>query len=97
MSAPKLQHQHLLHNQQPNLLKFKKGLAMNWSKFFMQVALVVFILFLNSLFVMLLWNMFLISAINGINEIGFIQAMGLTGLAGILFKDNGSIKAKFDE
>jgi len=38
---------------------------------------------------MLCWNMFLIPAIVGINEIGFIQAMGLTGLAGLLFKDNG--------
>lgn len=69
---------------------------MNWSKFLMQSVLVVFLLSLNSLFVMFLWNAFLIPAINGVNEIGFITAMGLTALAGILFKDNG-IKANFNE
>jgi len=69
---------------------------MNWSKFFMQVALVVFILCLNSFLVMLCWNAFLMPAVNGINEIGFITAMGITGLFGILFKDNG-IKANFNE
>lgn len=69
---------------------------MNWSKFLMQAVIVAFLLSLNSLFVMMLWNMFLIPAINGVNEIGFITAMGLTALAGILFKDNG-IKANFNE
>jgi hypothetical protein len=72
------------------------GEVMNWSKFLMQAAIVAFLLALNSLFVMMLWNMFLIPAINGVNEIGFITAMGLTALAGILFKDNG-IKANFNE
>jgi hypothetical protein len=33
-------------------------------------------------------------AINGVNEINFVTAMGLTGLCGILFKDDG-IKANF--
>jgi len=69
---------------------------MNWSKFWMQVSVVTFILCLNSLVVMLCWNTFLMPAINGINEIGFITAMGITGLCGILFKDN-DIKAKFNE
>lgn len=69
---------------------------MNWSKFFMQVTVVSFLLCLNSLLVMFLWNAFLIPAISGVNEIGFITAMGLTALAGILFKDNG-IKANFNE
>jgi hypothetical protein len=72
------------------------GEVMNWSKFLMRAAIVAFLLSLNSLFVMLLWNMFLIPAINGVNEIGFITAMGLTALLGILFKDNG-IKASFNE
>lgn len=69
---------------------------MNWSKFVLTASIFIFILCLNSLLVMMLWNMFLIGAVVGVNEIGFIQAMGLTGLAGILFKDNG-IKANFDE
>lgn len=72
------------------------GEVMNWSKFFMQVTVVSFLLCLNSLLVMFLWNAFLIPAISGVNEIGFITAMGLTALAGILFKDNG-IKANFNE
>ena len=67
---------------------------MDWSKFWSQVLIVIFILCLNSLAVMLCWNMFLMPAINGINEIGFITAMGITGLCGILFKDDG-IKANF--
>jgi len=70
------------------------GEVMNWSKFLMQVPIVIFILCLNSLLVMLCWNIFLITAINGVNEINFVTAMGLTGLCGILFKDNG-IKANF--
>jgi hypothetical protein len=35
------------------------------------------------------WNLFLVPAITGFNEIDFIQALGITGLCGILFKDNG--------
>ena len=69
---------------------------MNWSKFWIKISVVIFLLSLNSLFVMLLWNMFLIPAINGVNEIGFVAAMGITGLFGILFKENG-IKANFNE
>lgn len=69
---------------------------MNWSKLSAQVLIVTFILCLNSLLVMLCWNAFLMPAINGVNEIGFITAMGITGLCGILFKDNG-IKANFHE
>jgi len=70
------------------------GEDMNWSKFFQQALIVTFILCLNSLLVMLCWNAFLIHAVNGVNEIGFITSIGLTGLAGLLFKDNG-IKVNF--
>ena len=70
------------------------GEDMNWSKFFQQALIVTFILCLNSLLVMLCWNAFLIHAVNGVNEIGFITSMGLTGLAGLLFKENG-IKVNF--
>lgn len=62
---------------------------MNWSKFAIVAGIFLLVLTLNSLLVMLCWNMFLIPAVTGVNEIDFIQAMGLTGLAGILFKDNG--------
>jgi len=70
------------------------GEDMNWSKFFLQALIFTFILCLNSLLVMLCWNAFLIHAVNGVNEIGFITSMGLTGLAGLLFKENG-IKVNF--
>jgi hypothetical protein len=36
--------------------------------------------------VMLLWNWCLVGAIDGINEIGFFQAIGLNLLTSILFK-----------
>lgn len=36
--------------------------------------------------VMLLWNYCLVGAIDGVNEIGFFQAIGLNILASILFK-----------
>jgi hypothetical protein len=72
------------------------GEVMYLSKFWMKVAVVIFLLSLNSLFVMLLWNTFLIPAINGVNEIGFVTAMGITGLFGILFKENG-FKVNFNE
>lgn len=62
---------------------------MNWPKFTVVASIFLLVLILNSLLVMFCWNMFLIPAVTGVNEIGFIQAMGLTGLAGILFKDNG--------
>ena len=62
---------------------------MDWSKFVFATSIFVLILSLNSLLVMMCWNMFLIPAVHGVNEIDFIQAMGLTGLAGLLFKDNG--------
>jgi len=36
--------------------------------------------------VMLLWNWCLVEAIDGVNQIGFFQAIGLNILASILFK-----------
>lgn len=72
------------------------GEVMNWPKFSVQIVIVIFTLCLNSLLVMLCWNAFLIHAVNGVNEIGFITSMGLTGLAAILFKENG-IKVNFNE
>lgn len=40
----------------------------------------------------LLWNSCLAPAVNGINQIGFWQALGLNVLASILFKSNYSAK-----
>lgn len=38
----------------------------------------------------LLWNNCLVGAVNGINEIGFWQALGLNVLFSILFKSSSS-------
>ena len=53
------------------------------------VAASVLVILLNAVLVMLCWNMFLIPAVTGVNEIDFWQAIGLSILAGILFKDSG--------
>lgn len=65
------------------------GEIMDWSKLFATGLVVALVLSLNAFLVMLCWNTFLIVAINGVNEISFITAMGITGLCGILFNDNG--------
>lgn len=41
--------------------------------------------------VQLLWNGCLVPAVNGVNEIGFFQALGLIFLFGTLFK-NSNVK-----
>jgi hypothetical protein len=38
----------------------------------------------------LLWNYSLVGAVNGINPIGFWQALGINFLFGILFKNSNS-------
>jgi hypothetical protein len=50
------------------------------------IGLVVLIGLILSLPVMLLWNYCLVGAINGVNEIGWMQAWGILILAGLLFK-----------
>lgn len=41
---------------------------------------------------MWLWNNCLIGAVDGVNDIGFWQALGINVLAGILFKNSSSSK-----
>lgn len=41
---------------------------------------------------MLLWNSCAVPAVNGLNPIGFWQALGIVVLANILFKSNVSSK-----
>ena len=50
------------------------------------VALIIAVGLLFSLPVMLLWNGCLVGAINGINEITWLQAWGILVLCGLLFK-----------
>jgi hypothetical protein len=50
------------------------------------IATLVFISFLLSWPVMWLWNNALVGAINGVNEVSWVQAWGISTLSGILFK-----------
>jgi hypothetical protein len=59
---------------------------------FMVVGIVVVLGLLFSYPVMLLWNGCLVPAIDGVKEIGLLQAWGLMILFGILFKSSVSKK-----
>lgn len=56
------------------------------SAFFMIVGVIVVFGLLFSYPVMLLWNGCLVPAMDGVKEIGLLQAWGLMILFGILFK-----------
>lgn len=58
------------------------------------LVLKVLLAFLSSFIVKILWNWALVPAINGVNEIGFLQAFGillliqfLTSISQVNFKD----------
>jgi hypothetical protein len=50
------------------------------------------IIFVLAFPVQLLWNWCLVPAVNGINAIGFWQALGLTILSNVLFKSSINTK-----
>ena len=54
--------------------------------FFLIVGIVVVLGLLFSYPVMLLWNGCLVPAVDGVKEIGWLQAWGIMILTGILFK-----------
>jgi hypothetical protein len=57
------------------------------------VALVIFAIVLGFLLswpIMWLWNNALVGAVNGVNEIGWLQAWGINILSGFLFKSSMS-------
>ena len=58
------------------------------------LLLVAFAAILLALPVQFLWNSCLVSAVDGIHEIGFWQAMGLNFLFSILFKSTTSSSDK---
>ena len=60
--------------------------------FFLIVGIVVVLGLLFSYPVMLLWNGCLVPAIDGVKEIGLLQAWGLMILFGILFKTTATKK-----
>lgn len=56
------------------------------------IGIVVFLSFLLSYPIMLLWNGCLVSAIDGVNEVGWLQMWGISFLLGLLFKTNVTTK-----
>ena len=56
------------------------------------IATLVFISFLLSWPVMMLWNDCLVGAVDGIREIGWLQAWGIQFLFGMLFKSTSTKK-----
>ena len=50
------------------------------------IVFLIFLSFLLSVPVYFLWNGCLVGAINGVNEVTWLQAWGLNILAGFLFK-----------
>lgn len=56
------------------------------------IAFLVFVSFLLSWPVYMLWNGCLVDAITGVKEVTWLQAWGLSFLFGILFKQGASTK-----
>jgi hypothetical protein len=54
------------------------------------LAFLVFISFLLSWPVFMLWNGCLVGAVNGVNEVTWLQAWGINLLVGIMFKNSVS-------
>jgi hypothetical protein len=54
------------------------------------IAVIVLLSFLLSWPVYMLWNGCLVDAINGVKEITWLQAWGITVLCGFLFKSTNS-------
>ena len=52
------------------------------------LATILLISFLFSWPVMMLWNECLVPAVDGLREVGWVQAWGISTLCGILFKTN---------
>jgi hypothetical protein len=57
------------------------------------IAFLVFISFLLSWPVYMLWNDSLLHAVNGVNEITWMQAWGINLLCGMLFKTTVNTKS----
>jgi hypothetical protein len=55
---------------------------------------ILFISFLCSWPVYMLWNGCLVGAVAGVNEVSWLQAWGLAVLCGLLFKTNVERKSK---
>ena len=58
------------------------------------IVFLLFISFLLSWPVFMLWNGCFVGAINGVNEVTWMQAWGLNILFGIMFSKNTSVSKK---
>jgi len=56
------------------------------------IALLMFISFLCSWPIYMLWNSCLVGAVQGVAEVSWPQAWGITVLSGLLFKNNSVSK-----
>jgi len=56
------------------------------------IVFLLFISFLLSWPVFMLWNGCLVGAVTGVQEVTWLQAWGLSILCGLLFKPNGGSK-----
>jgi len=65
-----------------------KELILALSAIIAGVATLLFLSFVLSWPVMMLWNLCLVDAVSGLKEIGWVQAWGINILCGILFKAN---------
>jgi hypothetical protein len=58
--------------------------------FALGIAAILFLSFVLSWPVYMLWNLCLVGAVQGVNEVTWLQAWGLTALFGMLFKSSTS-------
>jgi hypothetical protein len=65
-----------------------KTIVVGLTAFVAALVTVLVISFLFSWPIMVLWNECLIPAVNGLNEIGWVQAWGISTLFAVLFKTN---------
>jgi len=65
-----------------------KELIVSFTAVIAGIITLLFISFVLSWPVMILWNECLMPAVEGIKEIGWIQAWGISALCGVLFKAN---------
>ena len=58
------------------------------------IALLLFLSFVLSWPVFMLWNGCLVGAVTGVNEVTWLQAWGIAALTGLLFKSHVGSKSK---
>lgn len=62
--------------------------------FALGLALILFLSFVLSWPVYMLWNLCLVGAVSGVNEVTWLQAWGIAALMGMLFKSSATSSSK---